>query len=175
MPSEPSTELPLSTITLGCVAVERRTLIQRLLGRRGVSRPALDILVDGSSLHAEFNRHTAAHSPYVCPLGWPSCAYVKELRDELLLRRAASLPDDRRPLFGCWQCSDPWCGVISVVVEQCSKWTYWRDFGAQAPSAASVRLDEFEDIGPFRFATRDYEAALLSSTAVSSAAADSGI
>ncbi len=154
-------DLPISKIVFGEVDVPRRTLLDRLFRLRGTSSSELDVLVDDTSLFLEFNRGGSAR-PFVCHLGWGRCEYVEELVDELLLRRPASLPNDRRPLFGCHVCGDLWCGVVSVIIERSDRWMFWRDFAIQTPADASPNLMEFRHLGPFRFATDDYEATILS-------------
>ena len=152
--------LPTSRIVFSLTTTRRRNISDWIFKRPGSAQDWLDVVVDGISLHKELNRNEKDQD-LVFPLGWNSYELDKELVDEWLLRSPASLPDDRRPLFGCQVCWGLWCGTYSIKIERTASWVIWRDFAAQSPHIKSPSLDEYADLGPFKFDAEEYEATLL--------------
>ena len=75
----------------------------------------------------------------------------------LLLEEPADLPDNRRTLYICPECGDIGCGVVSLVIERVDKKIIWRDFGYENNYEGVVRVEGFEEIGPFAFDPDEYE------------------
>ncbi len=160
MSPEDLQSLPMSKMAFARASRRQRGLLDRIFRLPGERQYCLDILIDGKSVHSAINGTRNSYD-LVCHLGWGDCDYRDELIDELLLRRPAALPDGRRRLFGCHMCDDLWCGTVSVVIENRESWVIWRDFAYQTPGDESPSLEEFRDLGPFKFDASDYEAVLL--------------
>ncbi len=152
--------LPTSKIVFSLTTTRRRNIIDWIFKRPGSAHDWLDVVLDGISLHKELNRN-AEGKDMIFPLSWGPCEPNDELIDEWLLRSPASLPNDRRPLFGCHVCWDLWCGTYSIKVERTSSWVVWSDFAYQDPGIKSPLLDEYADLGPFKFDAEEYEDTLL--------------
>jgi hypothetical protein len=164
-------KLPISTVTFALAArVNGDTLfwLEKLGKRPGREiYECLDIVVDGISLHQKING-TKNNYDMNSHIGWDSYPDRNKLIDELLLKLPASLPGNRRPLFGCHACDDLWCGNISIFIEQKDSWTFWRDFALQTPYIKSPDLEEFRDLGPFKFDTATYVETILNAPTVES-------
>lgn len=152
--------LPTSRIVFSLRTIWRRGLFDRIFRTPGFAEDCLDVVVDGISLHKELNRN-AKGNDLVFKLDEGPCEPNDELIDEWLLRSPASLPNDRRPLFGCHVCWDLWCGTYSIKVERTSSWVVWSDFAFQTPGIKSPSLHEYADLGPFKFDAEEYEDTLL--------------
>lgn len=152
--------LPTSRIVFSLATTRRRNIIDWIFKRPGSAQDWLDVVVDGISLHKELNRNEKGKD-LVFPLGWNPYELDNELIDEWLLRSPASLPNDRRPLFGCQVCWGLWCGTYSIKIERTASWVIWRDFASQSPDIKSPSLDEYADLGPFKFDAEEYEDTLL--------------
>lgn len=153
--------LPTSQITFGVGKWYERGLVDRVFRKPGKAYDALDVLVDGKSLHEAINGAFKA-ATLIALLEQAPSEFRNDVVDELLLRRSARLPGDRRPLFGCAMCGDLWCGSVSIVIERFDRWITWRDFAFQMPKDDAPALEQFRDLGPFKFDAAEYERTLLS-------------
>lgn len=122
---------------------------RRAGGSGQTQRDFLDFIVDGQSL-------SAVVGDQISCLGWfvPE-ENIKAMR-RLLLEEPADLPANRRALYVCPECGDIGCGVVSLVIERVDKKIIWRDFGYENYEGV-VRVEGFEEIGPFAFDADEYE------------------
>lgn len=75
----------------------------------------------------------------------------------LLLTEKADFPGDRRSLFICSECGDLACGAISAVVDKEGDCIVWQAFGYENTYESDVRLNDYADVGPFRFDAVTYQ------------------
>ena len=160
MSPEELNTLPTSKIVFSLTTTWRRNIFDRIFKWSGWAEDRLDVVVDGISLHSELNRNEKGND-MIFPLSWGPCQPNDELIDVLLLRKPASLPNDRRPLFGCDVCWDLWCGTYSLKIERIGSRIIWRDFAYQHPGIKSPSLQEYADLGPFKFDAEEYEKTFL--------------
>ena len=123
---------------------------RRAGGGGRTQRNFLDFIVDGQSLSAVVGDQISCLGSFV------SDENAKAVR-RLLLEEPADLPDNRRTLYVCPECGDIGCGVVSLVVERVDKKIIWRDFGYENNYEGGVRVEGFEEIGPFAFNADEYE------------------
>src|SRR5580704_1683922 len=116
-----------------------------------------DFLVDGMALSTRASRK----SDIVGCLGWGEPAAQDAAVARLLLEAPADTPSGRVSLYVCKECGDLGCGAMSVRIQRDGNVVTWSDFyyeGADATFAANNRL--LDDLGPYRFSWRLYEAAI---------------
>ena len=126
---------------------------RRAGGGGRTQRDFLDFIVDGQSLSAVVGDQIS------CLGGFGPDENAKAAR-RLLLEEPADLPDNRRALYVCPECGDVGCGVVSLVVERVDKKIIWRNFGYENNYEGGVRVEGFEEIGPFAFNADEYEKVL---------------
>ena len=140
-------------------------LSQSILYRRGeqpigASRReqiSIDFLVNGSSMLAELGRRSGGHSDLMGCLAKGPVQFKTETVSRL---RAAASPDTetgRVILYLCPECGDIGCGAYTVVVERDGATYVWRSFAYENGYEAAALV---EDIGPFRFESQQYDAAI---------------
>jgi hypothetical protein len=116
-----------------------------------------DFVVDGLSLSTRANRK----SDLVGVLGWGDAAAQDAAVVRLLLEAPADTCTGRVSLYVCKECGGLDCGAMSVRVIREHNVVTWSDFyyeGADATFAANNRF--LEDLGPYHFSWRLYEAAV---------------
>jgi len=126
---------------------------RRAGGGGRTQRNFLDFIVDGQSLSAVVGDQISCLGSFV------SDENAKAVR-RLLLEEPADLPDNRRTLYVCPECGDIGCGAVSLVVERVDKKIIWRDFGYENNYESGIRVEGFEEIGPFAFNADEYEKVL---------------
>jgi len=126
---------------------------RRAGGGGRTQRNFLDFIVDGQSLSAVVGDQISCLGSFV------SDENAKAVR-RLLLEEPADLPDNRRTLYVCPECGDIGCGVVSLVVERVDKKIIWRHFGYENNYESGIRVEGFEEIGPFAFNADEYEKVL---------------
>lgn len=101
--------------------------------RRGwgkTRREFLDIVIDGRSLIelADPQRRFTVHDTVTVLDDRPGSRRTSRLR-QLTLLEPGELPNDRRPLLQCSECTSLFCGVLSARVEREDNRIVWTDFG----------------------------------------------
>ena len=123
---------------------------RRAGGAGRTQRDFLDFIVEGQSL-------SAVVGDQISCLGWFVADENAKAVRRLLLEDPADLPDNRRSLYVCPECGDVGCGVVSLVIERVDNKIIWRDFGYENNYEGVVRVEGFEEIGPFVFDADEYE------------------
>ncbi|CAL9358885.1 hypothetical protein SUDANB6_00623 [Streptomyces sp. enrichment culture] len=140
-------------------------------GAYQVHRDFLDFIVDGRPLLFRLADLDAV-SPLASDI--PPALLTAQARG-LLLETEAPLPGGRYILYGCPECADLACGVVTAVIEredgsgEGGEVFVWRDFAWQTDVNVDPERDGYHGIGPFRFSGTAYRAALaplLDGTAV---------
>ena len=109
-----------------------------------------DFVVDGVALS------TVLTADVVSAFGWAAADEQVAIVDRLLRRASPDLPEGRGSLYGCPECWDLGCGVVSLVIEGVQGGIVWRDFGFQNNYENAIYRMGYEDLGPFLFDGRDY-------------------
>jgi len=134
-----------------------------LNGATTVQRDSADFLVDGESLLACLVKMNGGHGDFMgCFVRGFAEAKAQAL-SELLLESDANFQQRRVGIYICPECGDIGCGRFSVMVERHADEVIWSEFayenGYEEPYV-------FEEIGPFRFETSQYEKAVRQSAEV---------
>ncbi|CAL9585940.1 hypothetical protein SUDANB58_05133 [Streptomyces sp. enrichment culture] len=136
-------------------------------GAYQVHRDFLDFIVDGRPLLFRLADLDAV-SPLASDV--PPALFAAQVRG-LLLETEAPLPGGRHILYGCPECADLACGVVTAVIEregrsgeggEGGEVFVWRDFAWQTDVNVDLERDGYHGIGPFRFSGAAYRAALAS-------------
>ena len=130
-------------------------------GAYQTGRVFADLVVDGQPLSGVAGRR----GDLVSVLGWGTHASQDSVVARLLGDAPAPLPDGRQPLYVCAECGDVECGALTVVIEKSGNEIVWRDFDYETGmdiDPPDLDRPAFADVGPFRFARADYEAAIRS-------------
>ncbi len=113
----------------------------------------LSFVVNGASLHAIVNQ---VKPEAITPLAHTRpFEERKQYVERLLLREPADLPDNRRSLYGCPECSDIHCGTVTVLVEETDDGFSWRDFALE-DNIDEPNFGKLKGLGPFTFAKGRY-------------------
>jgi len=142
----------------------RTFMSKTLLSTIDVSRVAhpkdgvyADFMVDGLALSTRARRK----GDVVGVLGWGEAAAQDAAVARLLLNSPPDTPTERVSLYVCKECGGLDCGAMSVRIERDANVVTWSDFyyeGNDVAFAADNRL--LEDLGPYHFSWRLYEAAV---------------
>lgn len=116
-------------------------------------RDFLDFIVDGQPL-------SGLVGDQVSCLGWFVSEENTKAARRLLLKEPADLPNNRRTLYVCPECSEIGCGAVTLVVERAGDKIIWRDFGYENDYEGIIHAEGFEQVGPFTFDLVDYEEAI---------------
>jgi len=149
-------ERKLSTLDF---ALRRKPYVKSSGGTFQSERNYLDVFIDGQLL-CDCARQAGYDLVSILTNEWVPAEREKSVR-RLLLREPADFPNDRRSLLVCSECGDIGCGAISIVVDSSEKKTVWRDFGYENTYEPEVHKEKLEGLGPFEFATDEYERELL--------------
>ncbi|MFH9978778.1 oxidoreductase [Streptomyces sp. NPDC017179] len=160
--------MPAEYTTFGLAPATRPGEIAADGGHR-LHRDFVDFVVDGRPLLFRL-ADLDAISPLVSDV--PPAILAAQVRG-LLLESEAPLPGGRYLIYGCPECEDLACGVVTAVIERAhARGTgtdaadgadyVWRDFAWQTDAHADLERDGYHGIGPFRFAGAEYRAALRS-------------
>lgn len=122
-------------------------------GAYRMHRDFLDFTVDGRPLLSSL-ADLDVISPLAADLG--PTVFTTRVRG-LLLETEPPLPAGRRIVYGCPECEDLECGVVTAVIEREGPDVVWRDFAWQAGDTP----DRYPDLGPYRFRGEQYRAELL--------------
>ncbi|MFD8867483.1 oxidoreductase [Streptomyces sp. NPDC059590] len=122
-------------------------------GAYRMHRDFLDFIVDGEPLLSSL-ADLDVISPLAADLG--PTVFTTRVRG-LLLETEPPLPEGRRVVYGCPECEDLECGVVTAVIECEGPDVVWRDFAWQAGDTP----DSYPDLGPYRFRGEQYRAELL--------------
>ncbi|MES4907480.1 MULTISPECIES: oxidoreductase [unclassified Streptomyces] len=123
------------------------------LGAYRTHRDFLDFTVDGEPLLSSL-ADLDVISPLAADLG--PTVFTARVRG-LLLETESPLPAGRRVVYGCPECEDLECGVVTAVIEREGADVVWRDFAWQTGDTA----DSYPGLGPYRFRGEQYRAQLL--------------
>lgn len=131
-------------------------------GARKTERHFLDFVVDGISL---WQPALAEMNDCISCLWLPSPDPTAVGR--LLGDLPPDLPQDRCAVYGCSECNDPGCGVISVRLEVQRDRVIWHDFCHQYSYMPNEvwPLDAFAPLQPLVFELSAYRALLTSALA----------
>lgn len=120
-------------------------------------RDSVDFLLDGESLLARLVQGHGGHGDYMGCLvhGFPDA--IAEAVSELILEDGVRPTSRRVGIYICPECGDIGCGRFSVRVERRGDEVVWSEFsyenGYEEPWT-------FEELGPFRFESSQYEQAV---------------
>lgn len=127
----------------------------RVIGPAQTPRRFLDFVVDGKSLYPKFG-------DLITLLGWVNTDSARNAVNRFLLIEPADFPNNRRSIYVCAECGDLGCGAISAVIEENENQIIWWDFGYENNYEEGVYLDNYQDVGPFVFDTKEYEETIYS-------------
>ena len=127
-------------------------------GATTVQRDSADFLVDGESLLARLVKMNGGHDDFMGCFVHGFAEAKAQALSELLLEVKS-----RVGLYICPECGDIGCGRFSVMVERRADEVIWSEFayenGYEDPCV-------FEEIGPFRFQSSQYEQAVRQSAEI---------
>ena len=148
----------------------RNELSYKLLFRPGsagststTERTSADFLIDGESLLRILVQEDGGHGDLMGVLvhGYPESN--ADVAMQLRLQVAPPSHSERVLLYICPECGDIGCGAYSAMVNRDEEIYTWKDFfyenGYEDPRS-------LETVGPFLFEASQYEAAILSASAL---------
>jgi len=130
----------------------------RRVGPNQTPRRFLDFVVDGASLYE-------GHGiDFIAALGWLKPQVDEQVAQRLLTNEGPEL-EGRVALYICPECGDLDCGAVTAKIQREGDEVVWREtaFSSIDWSAEEWRHDPtgFEDWQELRFATSEYEEAIL--------------
>jgi hypothetical protein len=134
----------------------KRPGVQHPDGSYKLERRFLDFVINGQSLWEVVGKPRDLVSVFCFEYGQDR---INDAAARLLLRENADLPNDRRSLFICSECTDLACGAVTALILKQDSVISWENFGYEN-TYESVTFKDYEAIGPFRFDVVSYERVL---------------
>lgn len=132
-------------------------------GATTVQRDSADFLVDGESLLARLVKMHGGHGDFMGCFVHGFAEAKAQALSELLLEVDTNSEQRRVGIYICPECGDIGCGRFSVLVERRADEVIWSEFayenGYENPWI-------FEEMGPFRFESSQYEKAVRQSAEI---------
>lgn len=119
-------------------------------------RHFLDFVISGRSLREAVGKPHDLVSIFCFEYGQEQ---INGAAARLLLKEKADLPNDRRSLFICCECTDLACGAVTALILKQGSVITWERFGYEN-TYEEVAFGHYEGIGPFKFDLVAYERAV---------------
>lgn len=114
-----------------------------------------DFLIDGKSL---FEICEMEGADRISPLGWGmNSEYEKSLVKQFLgEEKNEGLESGRIMVFVCAECGDIGCGATTFELKETKNAIIWSDFGDENDYEEGFDLEDYKNIGPFKFEKEEY-------------------
>jgi hypothetical protein len=132
-------------------------------GTTATERISSDFQIDGESLLSLLIREDGGHSDFMGALVQGLPESQENVAMQLRLQADPSSDTGRILLYICPECGDISCGAYSVRASRDSSTYSWSDFAYENGYEDARRLDQ---VGPFTFEASQYEAAIVSASAL---------
>jgi hypothetical protein len=132
-------------------------------GATTAPRISCDFQIDGQSLLSLLIREDGGHSDFMGALVQDHPETQTNVAMQLTLQTELLSDSGRILLYVCPECGDIGCGAYGARVSRDTSTFTWSDFAYENGYEAARKL---EHLGPFVFASDQYEAAIASASAL---------